>query len=52
MLTTEHKTKIQQIKGGNISLQKFFFWRRRESKRKRNFDEKDAVVGLGFSSQT
>jgi hypothetical protein len=29
MLTSEHKRKIQWIKGGNISLQKFFSWRRR-----------------------
>jgi hypothetical protein len=32
MLTSEHKRNIQQIKGGNISLQKFFSWRRGKQK--------------------
>jgi hypothetical protein len=40
-------THVSQVEGGNISLQKSSSWR--ESKKKHKFDERDTIVGLGFS---
>jgi hypothetical protein len=50
MLTSEHKRKIQQ----RVETCPFKISSPRgegESKRKRKFNEKDTVVGLGFSPQ-